>query len=184
MTVNNHATSTEKVNVSYNDKRLCGMVSGPLKKLVKELRAHFGDELVSVVLFGSFARGDFDQRSDIDLLIVFEELPSSFFERSRLFDMAERRVEADFRPMKEMGYLCQFMPVLKTRQEAFYHSPLYLDIVEDGKILYDKSEFIKGVLNDIRLKLSELGAQRKYLEGGGWYWDLKPDYQYGEIIEI
>jgi len=155
-----------------------------LKELVRELRAQFGDNLVSVVLFGSFARGDFDQRSDIDLLIVFEDLPPSFFERHRLFYTVERKVEAGFNPLRERGYLCQFMPVLKTRQQASYHSPLYLDMVEDGKILYDKDGFINGVFDEIRRRLSELGAQRKYLEGGGWYWDLKPDYQYGEIIEI
>ena len=159
-------------------------VKNLVRKLVWELKSHFSGNLVSVVLFGSFARGDFHECSDIDLLLVFEELPSSFFQKSKLFDKVEQKVKPEFKSLREMGYLCQFMPIMKTRSEASYHSPLYLDMVEDAKILYDKGDFFKTVLNEIKQRLSELGAKRKYLKSGGWYWDLKPDYQYGEVIEI
>ena len=36
----------------------------------------FSEKLVSVILFGSYARGDFDEESDIDILII-ADLPSS-----------------------------------------------------------------------------------------------------------
>jgi len=39
------------------------------------LRSHLRERLVSVVLFGSVARGDASPASDIDLLIVAEDLP-------------------------------------------------------------------------------------------------------------
>ena len=41
-----------------------------LTALVRELRAHYGSDLLRVVLFGSKARGDFDEESDLDLLVV------------------------------------------------------------------------------------------------------------------
>ena len=116
-----------------------------VRKLVFQLKTHSSENLVSVVLFGSFARGDFHEYSDIDLLLIFEELPSSFFERSKLFDKMEQKVKPEFKSLREMGYLCQFMPIMKTRSEASYHSPLYLDMVEDAKILYDKGDFFQTI---------------------------------------
>ncbi|MBQ6885460.1 MAG: nucleotidyltransferase domain-containing protein [Clostridia bacterium] len=41
-----------------------------LQKFEQEAKAIFGDRLVSIVLFGSYARGDFDEESDIDILIL------------------------------------------------------------------------------------------------------------------
>jgi hypothetical protein len=165
-------------------KRAQDEVNRLLSKLVEALKDRFGQELVSVVLFGSFARGDFHGRSDIDLLIVIEELPPSQFERSRLFDEAVRKLMSEFKPLREMGYLCQFMPIMKSREEAAYHSPIYLDMIEEGVILYDKDGFLESVLRRMKRRLEELGARRKFLKGGGWYWDLKPDYKPGEVIEI
>jgi predicted nucleotidyltransferase len=43
---------------------------GALAALVDRLRERYGDDLLRVVLFGSKARGDFDDESDLDVLIV------------------------------------------------------------------------------------------------------------------
>ena len=41
-----------------------------LEGIVARLHERYGDDLLRVVLFGSKARGDFDEESDLDLLIV------------------------------------------------------------------------------------------------------------------
>lgn len=46
-----------------------------LQKVADELKNVFGTSLKSVILFGSYARGDFDEESDIDILILVD-LPS------------------------------------------------------------------------------------------------------------
>lgn len=52
-----------------------------LERLVSRFRElleeDLGENLVSLVLFGSVARGDYRQDSDIDLLVVCESLPSN-----------------------------------------------------------------------------------------------------------
>jgi hypothetical protein len=72
----------------------------------------------------------------------------------------------------------------KTPQEARYHSPLYLDIVEDGILLVDRGGFFQAVLDAMRVRMRELGSRRVFLEDGSWYWDLKPDFRFGEVVEI
>lgn len=41
-----------------------------LSSLAEELRKKLGDKLLFIMLFGSKARGDFDEESDIDVFIV------------------------------------------------------------------------------------------------------------------
>ena len=41
-------------------------------QVAEEAKRHFGEKLCSVVLFGSYARGDFDEESDIDILLVID----------------------------------------------------------------------------------------------------------------
>lgn len=46
-----------------------------LEVLLEEIRTFYGDRLVSVVVFGSVARGNYREDSDIDVLIIAERVP-------------------------------------------------------------------------------------------------------------
>lgn len=56
--------------------------------------------------------------------------------------------------------------------------PLYLDMVEDAVIFFDRDGFFSGILEKLRKRLNELGAERVRL-GKRWYWRLKRDYKFG-----
>jgi len=56
-------------------------------------------------------------------------------------------------------------------------------MVEDAKVLFDKDGFFGGVLDRLKKKLKELGAKRIW-GGNVWCWDLKPDYNPGDVIEL
>jgi len=62
-------------------------VRDAVRDLERRLRARFGDRLRDLRLFGSYARGDFGPESDVDVLVVVEEL--SRLERREVFDLAE-----------------------------------------------------------------------------------------------
>ncbi|ADC65996.1 DNA polymerase beta domain protein region [Ferroglobus placidus DSM 10642] len=47
-----------------------------LKEFKRELTKILGDKLVDVVLFGSYARGGYNEESDVDVLIVVKEKTS------------------------------------------------------------------------------------------------------------
>ena len=41
-----------------------------LNEFVKTLKGRYGDRIKKIILFGSYARGDYDEESDIDILII------------------------------------------------------------------------------------------------------------------
>nr|WP_202798144.1 hypothetical protein [Methanocella conradii] len=56
-------------------------------------------------------------------------------------------------------------------------------MVEDAVIVYDKDGFFGKVLEKVRERLRELGSRRIRM-GKKWYWVLKPDYHFGDVIRI
>ena len=49
------------------------------------LSAEYANRLKGIVLFGSYARGDFTEESDIDLLVLLSHLPDPLAEDERIF---------------------------------------------------------------------------------------------------
>jgi predicted nucleotidyltransferase len=147
------------------------------------VRRTLGDRLVSVVLFGSVARGDPSPSSDIDLLIVAQGLPSGQFARKRLLAAADADFEAALEAAERDGISTRLARIVRTPVEAARVIPLYLDMTEDGILLYDRDGFFAAVLDRVRSSLQRLGSRRVRL-GKSWYWDLKPDFRPGDTIEI
>ncbi|MEJ2779477.1 nucleotidyltransferase domain-containing protein [Stygiolobus sp. CP850M] len=154
-----------------------------LEKLTKLLQEEFQDKLISVVLYGSIARGDNRKDSDIDLLLVIKDLPKTITERVILFDKVERKLDDDIMRLMDEGYYVTFSPILKTPEEAMRFSPIYMDMTEDAIILYDRNGFFRKVLEKTKKRLKELGFERVWLSKKSWYW-RKRDYKFGEIIDF
>lgn len=151
----------------------------PLRLATEAWRETLAKRLVSLVLFGSLARGDAGEQSDIDLLVIAEGLPSSLADRRRPLVEEWRRVQA----ARDLPSV-EWNLVVKTPAEARFHSPLFLDIVLDGILLVDRDGFFEGVLQEMRARMRELGSRRVFLSDGSWYWDLKPDFRFGEVVDL
>jgi nucleotidyltransferase len=154
-----------------------------LNNTLKIMKEEFKDDLISVVVYGSVARGDNRNDSDVDLLIIMKNLPKdSMLKRIRLFETkVEDKLNLD--EYWKMGYYISLSPVLKTPEEAEKFSPLYLDMVYDAVILYDSNYFFTRILQKLRDRLKELGAERVRM-GKKWYWVLKKDSRFGETVEL
>ena len=99
------------------------------------------------------------------------------------FMQIEEKIEPYLKELGKNQIQTFISPLLKTPEEAERGSPLFLDMVEDAKILYDKNNFFTNILSQLRKRLKALGARRVW-QGNAWYWILKPDYKPGEIFEL
>jgi len=91
-----------------------------VEEVVKNLNPYL------VILFGSFATGDINEGSDVDILVVadFEE---GFLDRiKKLMDMNKFRI-----PVEPVGYTPEEFKEMKKRKNAFI-----MDVIEKGKVLY------------------------------------------------
>lgn len=88
---------------------------------------------LAAVLYGSFARGNFNAGSDIDLIIISDALPAHPLER---MDLLYREIEGGIEPK---GYTKkEFMKIVKSGK------PFGREIVRDGVVLCDDG-FLKSL---------------------------------------
>ncbi len=149
--------------------------------LLRACEEVYGERLIAVVIFGSTGRGTARPDSDIDLLLISESLPNGRVRRVEEFEEVEKRFGRFV--LSELGAAPPLSPILKTPEEAGHGSPLFLDMTEDSRILFDREGFFARELDRLRERLAQLGARRVWL-GNAWYWDLKPDYRPGEVFEL
>ncbi len=116
-------------------------------------RASFSFRLKGAVLFGSWARGEAQSKSDLDLLVVGGGLPphrqrrsSQALELKRLF------------PGVPMDIL--LMSEEETHSNFRNHNPLFLDIAEDGIVLLDPDGRLEEAMLVTRQYVRERGIER------------------------
>lgn len=80
-----------------------------LTEFVAECKSVFGDKLHDVRLFGSYARGDYDDDSDIDIMVIFDL--SNDEVRKCFDDVCHIASELDLK------YIVTVSPVLKSKSE-------------------------------------------------------------------
>lgn len=143
------------------------------RAVAKALETFFGKRLVSIVLFGSVARGKATPHSDIDLLLVLKDLPAGRLARRMLLD-----------PFFEKGGRWDAINChLRTPAEAAKISLFYYDFPSDAKVLYDTDDFMAGIIQKVADHIRKSGAVRRPW-GKFYYWDLKPGAHADETFKI
>ncbi len=148
-------------------------------------RQNFGNHLKAVALYGSVARGSAQLTSDIDLILVFDNLPKVRCKRMDMIFPLVREAENSraAQVLRDKGFYPSISPLLYTVEEIERTQPILLDVTEDGILLFDNG-VLANKLQRLRERLKELGAKRVVQEDGSMYWDLKPDWRPGEEIEL
>ena len=162
----------------------------PFRRLAKLLVEEFGDELVSIALYGSSVKGTFEiGRSDVDMLYVVEDGAREVWRReSEVFKRFASTCEYSafdrwFRTKGSHGYP-EITATCLRKSDALSFQPIYLDMLFHRAILYDKDQFLEGLMARLRDRLEVLGAVMVRRPDGSWYWVLKPDLKPGEPLEI
>ena len=95
-----------------------------IEALKDELATVYGDRLNQVILYGSHARGEGTEDSDIDIMVVLQDEVEPYKEISELAD-AVYRIELDH------GVLFSLAPISKADYEH-RRSPLLLNVRREG----------------------------------------------------
>lgn len=67
-------------------RKISGKIKAILDEVKKCLKEIYGDKLRGIILYGSYARGDFTDGSDIDLIILLEDMKDPLAEREKYFN--------------------------------------------------------------------------------------------------
>lgn len=170
-------------NVNLNCKKgiinvKCSSRREFISKLHSKLLNLYGDNLVSFVLYGSIARGDYKEDSDIDLLLVIDT-NECMYDRCK----AIARTLLDLKMMDPERYNFKVDIYPLSINEAANFRPIYLDLIFDAIIIHDRDNFFEKLLEKIADKLKKLGSVRIW-KGDRHFWMLKREIKFGEKIEI
>lgn len=127
----------------------------------RESVARWGADLVAIVLFGSFARGDTHQYSDLDLLLVVEHLPQDWRERGALELSFERLGLRWGKPLQVI-----LVEPGEVRSAVDVIMPLLLEMREGYRCLLDRGGFFENEMK--RLEGSLLMRRARKLVKHKW----------------
>ena len=97
-----------------------------VKEFKELLKSVHKDNLKAVILYGSMARGDFDDESDIDVLVVLNDISDYMKEFEKTFQ-AQREIE-----MKYDDNIIISCVMAKSLDYETKYEPLYLNIRKEG----------------------------------------------------
>ncbi len=100
-----------------------------VEEVVELLKLHYGDRLLKVILYGSYARGDYHADSDIDFLVVLKD---EFKLTKELNDLVDLMLDLSLR---ENIYL-SVRPVSDKQYQQKANWLFFENVQKDGLVVY------------------------------------------------
>src|SRR3989344_7278227 len=106
----------------------------------EEVLKRYKNIVKAIVIFGSFTRQDFHEKSDIDMLVIIDDVVARFTPEmkdefdDRIYDIAKKI--SDSMTVQPAWLLSEFWDMARIGH------PLLFTIVRDGWVLYDYGFFI------------------------------------------
>ena len=155
-----------------------------LYNFVRLLREIYKEDLLSIILFGSVARGKWNNESDIDLFIIFSnkssiktainnqltKIISDYERKSKLKNSKGDRL---YSTIQDISLLLKDLHTFRT---------IFYDIAMDGIILFDINQTGFNFLRKIKKRIEEKGLRRVFIKDNDYYWERNVNF--GEIIEL
>ncbi len=151
-----------------------------LYNFVRLLKENYKEDLLSIILFGSVARGKWNNESDIDLFILFSNKSSINNRLTKIISDYERKSKLKnskgdrlFSTIQDISLLIKDLHKFRT---------IFYDIAMDGIILFDRNQTGFHFLKKIKKRIEEKGLRRVFIKENDYYWER--NVKFGEIIEL
>jgi len=103
-----------------------------LKEFIKGVNEILGDRVKKIILYGSYARGDYDESSDIDIMILTDLTDDEIIKyREKIWDYAYD-IEFDNKFEITLSPLLKNMEVFNYWLETL---PFYMNVQKEGVVL-------------------------------------------------
>lgn len=106
------------------------LVRDIVHRFAREIRGIYGDALKEVIIYGSYARGDYQKKSDVDIMILVDVSDAEIKKRfNSVCDLAY-----DF----ELEYGVVISPLVKNKEHFMKWSetlPFYRNVKREGVIV-------------------------------------------------
>ncbi|MHA1195816.1 MAG: nucleotidyltransferase domain-containing protein [Promethearchaeota archaeon] len=156
-----------------------------LKDYIEILENFLKGKLISFILYGSVARGKWNQYSDIDILIILEndiksleELEAEILEKTIKFENKNELVSSSGKKL----YITFQLLILREKDLKKFRT-LFYDVALDGIILYDKNDTGFNFIKEIRKQIEEKKLKRIFISEDDFYWE-REGIKYGDIFEL
>lgn len=114
-----------------------------MKHIIELIKETVGQNLVSIVLFGSTARGDLGKHSDFDVLVIVKKY-------------SEKQCKDQWYRIKKDGFKELGIPVDAIFMEESglkdITNPFTLDVLSDGKVIFGKNVLDINVFEKYTIK--------------------------------
>ena len=105
------------------------LIDSAMKDLAEEARIIYGDKLKEVILFGSCARGDFEDDSDVDVMILVDVSKEEIQDADNKIDPAIHKLD------RKYDFDLLFAPVVQSYEEFNYWldaMPFFKSVRKEG----------------------------------------------------
>jgi len=113
-----------KTKIINNEK-----LNSLLPSIARKIKESFGAKVVKIILFGSFARGDYNAESDVDILVLVDDKDLRRYRKERIKIITEYLNNHDM-----------FLSIRITNNTKFsdYKDvlPFYQNVLNEGILLY------------------------------------------------
>ena len=100
-----------------------------LPVIEKRIRELFGERVLKIILYGSYARGDYNEESDIDIMVIVDD--------ENLEPYKKKRTELTTYYLDKENILLSIIIEKASIAERYKnHSPFLINVNNEGVVLY------------------------------------------------